>query len=47
MANLSTHDIVDPDRIWIVLILGLPFQEDMLSRCSNTIVKANAYNFCW
>lgn len=44
MANLRIHDIVDTDRIGIILIVRIPFGGDMLSGSGNAIVEADPHD---
>lgn len=44
VPNLSTHHVVHTDGIAIVLIIGLPFKNNMLTQSGHSSVEANSYD---
>ena len=44
MPNLGAHDVIDTDRIAIVLICGLSSQNNMLARIGISSVVADSHD---
>lgn len=45
VADLRIHDVVDTDRIAIILIVRIPFGGNMLPGSGNAIVEADSDDF--